>query len=175
MATAASLADGASRAPDHRLVQFARWIALLLPASLLAGALGSEKLGGLVPCEMCHWQRWPHYFALAVAALSFAARGQPAGHLMVALAAAAIAVSGAIGVYHAGVELGIFQGLTACTSTVQGTNPDELLKSILATPLVRCDQVQFSFLGISMAGWNAVLSLGGAAIIAALLFKAQRA
>jgi disulfide bond formation protein DsbB len=175
MATAAGIAEGAERAPEQPYVRLARWVALLLPLSLLAGALGSEKFGGLVPCEMCHWQRWPHYLAVPLAALSFAARGQAAGRVLIALAAAAIAVSGAIGVYHAGVELGIFQGLTACTSAASGTNPDELLKSILATPLVRCDQVQFSFLGISMAGWNAMLSLGGAALVAVLLAKARRA
>jgi disulfide bond formation protein DsbB len=175
MASAAGLRDGAAPASEHRSVQLARWVALLLPMSLLAGAVGSEKLGGLVPCEMCHWQRWPHYFAVGVAALSFAVRGQPAGRLLVALAAAAIAVSGLIGVYHAGVELGIFEGMTACTSSAAGASTEELLKSILATPLVRCDQVQFSFLGVSMAGWNAILSLGGAALIATLLLKARRA
>jgi disulfide bond formation protein DsbB len=84
------------------------------------------------------------------------------------LAALAIALSGAIGVYHAGVELGVFEGMTTCTSTARGTGA-ELLKEIMNAPLVRCDQVQFSFLGISMAGWNAILSLGGAAFIAYLL------
>jgi disulfide bond formation protein DsbB len=175
MATAAGIGDGARRLPDARPVQLARLAALLLPLSLLAGALGSEKLGGLVPCEMCHWQRWPHYFAVVVAALSFATRGQAAGRALIALAAAAIALSGAIGVYHAGVELGIFEGLTACTATATGASTEELLKSILATPLVRCDQVQFSFLGISMAGWNAILSLGGAVFIATLLVKGRSA
>ena len=175
MASAAGLGNGAAPAPDHHLVQLARWVALLLPMSLLAGALGSEKIGGLVPCEMCHWQRWPHYAAVGLAALSFAARGRPAGRLLVALAAAAIAVSGLIGVYHAGVELGIFQGVSACTTTARAGSTEELLKAILATPLVRCDQVQFSFLGISMAGWNAIISLGGAAAIAALLARGRRA
>jgi disulfide bond formation protein DsbB len=153
---------------DHRL-RLARWIALLLPASLLAGALGSQFLGGLVPCEMCHWQRWPHYSAVVIAGLAFLTRNQPVSRPLVLLAAAAIAVSGAIGVYHAGVELHIFEGLTACTAT------DELLKSIMKAPLVRCDQVQFSFLGISMAGWNAILSLSGAALIAWLARRGARA
>ena len=92
-----------------------------------------------------------------------------------AIAAAAIAISGAIGVYHAGVELGIFEGLTTCTSTASGATTAELLKSIMNAPLVRCDQVQFSFLGISMAGWNALLSLGGAALIAWLTLKGRTA
>lgn len=155
--------------------RLARWIALLLPASLLAGALGSQYLGGLVPCEMCHWQRWPHYFAVPVAAASFFV-GANRSRALVLLAAAAITLSGAIGVYHAGVELGVFEGLTACTATAtSGASTADLLKEIMKVPLVRCDQVQFAFLGISMAGWNAILSLSGAALIAVLVLKARRA
>ncbi|HEU5286150.1 MAG TPA: disulfide bond formation protein B [Sphingomicrobium sp.] len=145
----------------------ARWIALLLPLALLGGALGSQYLGGLAPCEMCYWQRWPHGAAIALAGLAFA--GPPASgrsRTLTLLAALAIAVSGAIGVYHAGVELGVFEGLTTCAAGVSGATNAELLDQIMKTPLVRCDQVQFAFLGISMAGWNAILSLGGAALIA---------
>ena len=153
--------------------QTARLIALLLPMGLLGGAMGSQYLGGLVPCEMCYWQRYPHAVAILVAALAFTAPAESnRSRSLTLLAAAAIAVSGAIGVYHAGVELEIFEGLTACTSTAAGATRDELLNSILNTPVVRCDQVQFSFLGISMAGWNAILSLGGAAVIAWLAKKA---
>ena len=152
----------------------ARLIALLLPAALLGGAVGSQYLGGLVPCEMCIWQRWPHGAAILLAALAFTSpASSQRSRTLTLLAAAAIAVSGAIGVYHAGVELHIFEGLTTCTSTASGATTAELLKSIMHTPLVRCDQVQFSFLGISMAGWNAILSLGGAATIVWLTFKAR--
>ena len=150
----------------------ARLIALLLPVALLAGAFGSQYLGGLVPCEMCWWQRYPHGAAILLAGLAFTAPSASArSRTLTLLAALAIAVSGGIGVYHAGVELHIFQGFTTCTSTASGATTAELLKSIMKTPLVRCDQVQFAFLGISMAGWNAILSLGGAALIAWLSLK----
>ena len=150
----------------------ARLIALLLPLALLGGAMGSQYLGGLTPCEMCYWQRYPHGAAIILAAAAFTTDAESArSRLFTLLAALAIAVSGAIGVYHAGVELGIFEGLTTCTATAAGATGDELLRSIMDAPLVRCDQVQFSFLGISMAGWNAVLSLGGAAVIAFLSRK----
>lgn len=143
----------------------ARWLALLVPTALLGGAMLSQYVGGLHPCEMCYWQRWPHGFAIAAAALAFLF---PAGSrnalLLVALAAVAIAVSGAIGVFHAGVELKYWEGLTRC-STGGALSLDELMK----VPLIRCDQVQFSFLGISMAGWNAILSLGSVAVIAYFL------
>ena len=152
----------------------ARWIALLLPLALLSGALGSQYLGGLVPCEMCYWQRWPHGAAVLLAGLAFSASADSGrARALTLLAAAAIAISGAIGVYHAGVELGIFEGLTTCTSTAAGATTADLLNSIMNTPLVRCDQVQFAFLGISMAGWNAILSLTGAALIGWLAVKAR--
>ena len=153
----------------------ARLIALLLPLTLLGGAMGSEYLGGLVPCEMCYWQRWPHAAAILLAALAFTGPAESArSRTLTMAAAAAIAVSGGIGVYHAGVELGIFEGLTTCSNMTSGASTQDLLKDIMATPLVRCDQVQFSFLGISMAGWNAILSLGGAAAIVALVLKGRK-
>ncbi|MEO8546782.1 MAG: disulfide bond formation protein B [Sphingomicrobium sp.] len=154
----------------------ARAIALLLPVALLGGALGSQYLGGLVPCEMCWWQRYPHAVAILLAGLAFTApAASDRSRTLTLLAALAIAVSGAIGVYHAGVELHIFQGFTTCTSTASGATSAELLKSIMKTPLVRCDQVQFAFLGISMAGWNAILSLGGATVIGWLSLRARTA
>ena len=154
----------------------ARWIALLLPAALLGGALGSEYLGGLAPCEMCYWQRWPHGAAILLAALAFTAPpSAERSRMLTLLAAAAIAISGAIGVYHAGVELGIFEGLTTCTATATGATTADLLNAIMTAPIVRCDQVQFAFLGISMAGWNAILSLGGAGLIAWLTLKPRTA
>ncbi|MEO5774532.1 MAG: disulfide bond formation protein B [Sphingomicrobium sp.] len=153
----------------------ARLLALLLPASLLAGAYGSQYFGGLIPCEMCWWQRYAHFAALALALPAFAAPAETGrARTFTTLAALAIAASGAIGFYHAGVELDIFEGLTTCTSTATGATTAELLKSILNAPLVRCDEVQWSFLGISMAGWNAIISLGGAALIIFLGLKAAR-
>ena len=147
----------------------ARLLALLVPAALLAGALGSQYLGGLHPCEMCHWQRWPHYAALALAAAAFAL--PRAARPLAALAALAILVSGAIGAYHAGVELGVFEGMTSCSTTATGATAADLLRSIMNTPVIRCDQVQFAFLGISMAGWNALISLASGGLILWLLSR----
>ena len=153
-----------------------RLIALLLPLALLGGALGSQYLGGLYPCEMCYWQRWPHGVAIVLAALAFTGPAESQrSRTLTLLAALAIAISGAIGVYHAGVEAKIFEGFTTCTANATGATTAELLKQITHAPLVRCDQVQFRFLGISMAGWNAILSLGGAALILLLVLKPRRA
>ena len=153
----------------------ARLIAFLLPLALLGGALGSQYFGGLHPCEMCYWQRWAHGAAILFAALAFTAPADTSrSRNLTLLAAFAIAVSGVIGVYHAGVEAKIFPGFTTCTSVASGKTTEELLDQILHAPIVRCDQIQFEFLGISMAGWNAILSLGGAALILILALRAFR-
>ena len=154
------------RAGPERLAQ---WLAVLVPGGLLAGALGSQYLGGLAPCEMCLWQRYPHWAALAIGGLSFFLPRR--ARVLTLLAALAIAVSGAIGVFHAGVEAGWWDGLTACATSRSGATGDALLKSILATPLVRCDQVQWDFMGLSMAAWNALISLSSAGAIAWLSKK----
>ena len=149
--------------------------AFLLPAALLGGALGSQYLGGLYPCEMCYWQRWPHAAAIVLAALAFTAPATSVrARTLTLLAALAIAGSGAIGVYHAGVEAKIFEGFTRCTALSKSSSTAELLKQITRAPLVRCDEVQFRFLGLSLAAWNAILSLGGAALILLLTFRRRR-
>jgi disulfide bond formation protein DsbB len=155
-------------APPHahdgdRLKQ-ARLLALAVPVVLLGGALLSEYVGKLYPCEMCWWQRYPHALAiLAAVAACLSPLGAPRTRALVLLAAALIAVSGAIGAFHAGVEYGWWEGLTTCTTT-GATSLDD----IMAVPLIRCDQVQWSLAGISLAGFNAIFSLGGAVLIALL-------
>src|SRR3982751_1498365 len=169
-------AVGASRSGGLEFAALARLIALLLPLALLGGALGSQYLGGLHPCEMCIWQRWPHAAAIVLGSLAFMSPAETSrARNLTLLAALAIAISGIIGVYHAGVEAKVFTGFTTCTSLVKpGGSTADLLKQITHAPLVRCDQVQYRFLGISLAGWNAILSLGGAALILVLNLKAMR-
>ena len=156
---------------------FARALALAVPLLLMAGALGSQYLGGLFPCEMCHWQRWPHYAALVLAAGAFVLPGPGVRGVLVALAAFAIATSGAIGLFHAGVEYHWWQGITPCTETVtaRGGTPAEILDRIMKAPIVRCDAPQWTFAGISLAGFNALFSLAGAATILALMMRRSRA
>ena len=152
----------------------ARLLALLVPVGLLGGALFSQYVGGLWPCEMCWWQRYPHALAipLAAAAFMFPSESRHA-RALIAVAALAIAVSGAIGFYHAGVEAHIFRGFTACTATAHSGSTDDILKQILKVPLVQCDQVQWRFIGLSLAAWNAIISLGGAVVIATLLRRGR--
>jgi len=153
----------------------ARWIALLLPAALLAGAWGFQLIGGLVPCEMCHWQRWPHYAALPLALLAFLVPGVGLRRLSIGLAALAIAASGVIGVLHAGVEYHWWEGFTPCTATISHSGSvDDVLAQIMKAPIVRCDAPQWTLFGVSLAGFNAILSLGGAVVVGFLLRRNRR-
>ncbi len=140
-----------------------RLIALLLPAGLLAGAYTSEYVFGLYPCEMCWWQRWPHFAALVPAILAFFASNGGVQRVLTALAAMAILTSGLIGGFHAGVEYGWWQGLTTCCSDIAAGA--DTLESILNAPLIRCDVAPWSLFGISLAGYNFLLSCGGATAI----------
>jgi disulfide bond formation protein DsbB len=148
----------------------ARALALILPAALMAGALGSQYLGKLYPCEMCMWQRWPHDIAIVLALFAFGFRKMALDKLMVGLAALAILTSGGIGAFHAGVEYGWWEGLTTCAVTAKGFS----MEDIMAAPLVRCDEVQWSLAGVSLAGFNAIFSIGGGLLILFWLFPSQR-
>ena len=152
----------------------ARLLALIVPAALLAGALVSQYVGGLYPCEMCHWQRWPHYAAVAVALGAFAVRDARVGRPLVILAGLLILASGAIGVFHAGVEYGWWEGLTRCAALRTSGSSADILKEIMATPMIRCDEAQWTLFGVSLAGFNAILSLGFGSAIIALCLKRSR-
>lgn len=145
-------------------------LAIAIPALLWGGAaLVAQRWFGLFPCEMCLWQRWPHMAALALGVLALLVRGQPISRLLLWLAALAIFASGLIGIFHAGVEYHWWQGFTQCTSTAG--NSGNILKDIMNAPLVRCDAAPWTLAGISLAGFNAIFSIAGAALIAALLMK----
>ncbi|MEM8731579.1 MAG: disulfide bond formation protein B [Pseudomonadota bacterium] len=145
-------------------------LATLGSALMLAGAFLFQYVGQMPPCKMCYWQRYPHGVAIfiGVAALVLSWR------LLPALGALAALTTAGIGIYHAGVERGLWEGPSSCTSgDISGLSTDELMDQIMAAPLVRCDDIPWEMLGLSMAGWNALISLGLAALwIAATLRKA---
>lgn len=140
----------------------AQRLALAVPALLLAGAYLSQYGFGLFPCEMCLWQRWPHFAAIFLAFVSTIA---PPKRIWIALAALAIAVSGAIGVFHAGVEWKWWEGITGCSGGA--SDPFSL-------DIIRCDEAAWRFVGISLAGWNALISIGSALAIWLLLLAKER-
>jgi disulfide bond formation protein DsbB len=150
--------------------KLAQRLALGVPALLIAGAYVSEYGFGLFPCEMCWWQRYPHFVAIGLALLSTVTRGKEA---LLAFAALAIMISGAIGAFHAGVEYGWWQGITACAN-LAGAGGGDPLAAIMNAPLVRCDTAPWLLFGISLAGWNALIStLAGLAIFRLLGLREQ--
>ncbi len=123
-------------------------------AALLLGAWGFQMLG-YAPCKMCIWQRWPHGAATLIGLLAVVVSVS----LLPLLGGLAAAVTGVIGVYHSGVEQKWWQGPDTCTSgDITGLTNEQLMAQIMAAPLVRCDEIAWQLAGLSMAGWNAVLS-----------------
>ena len=142
-------------------------VALAAPLLLYGGALVSQYGFGLHPCEMCYWQRWPHQAAIVLAILALVLRkNDGAMRALTLLAAIAIAISGLIGIFHAGVEYGWWEGLTTCSTSASGP---VTLDDIMAAPIIRCDVPQWTLGPISLAGFNAIFSLGAAAFILTLL------
>ena len=148
----------------------ARLLALLVPAALLGGAYLAEYGFGLYPCEMCWWQRYPHFAALALAGLAFLIR--PA-RLWTGLAGVAILVSAAIGAFHAGVEYKWWQGVTSCARIVPSDPGSSPLEAIMNTPMISCDEPQWTLFGISLAGFNFLISLLGGTTVLALLRRGR--
>lgn len=159
----------------NRIVR-ARWIALIVPALLVGGAFAFQYLGHLYPCEMCWWQRYPHIVAVLLALFAFVAPERRFRRPLVFFAAVSIFASGAIGVFHAGVEYHWWQGITECTSTMagHGGSVNDMLARIMKAPVVRCDVPQWTLFGISLAGYNALVSIPAALVILALLPKGRR-
>ena len=129
----------------------------VISGSLYVGALWSQYVGGLMPCALCLWQRWPHIIIVLLAVFALFVR-------MPRLVLTAIAITAATSVilaaYHTGVEWQLWSGPAGCTAnlTISG-DLTSLTDSLLSTQVVRCDEVAWSFLGLSMAGWNSLFSL----------------
>jgi disulfide bond formation protein DsbB len=132
-------------------------LATLGSVGLLGGAFAFQYIGGLAPCQLCLWQRWPHAAAILIGVVALATgwRG------LAWLGGLAALTTAGIGMFHVGVEQLWWEGLAACTAgSIEGFSTADLLdptKDIAA--VVRCDEIAWSLLGISMAGWNVVLSL----------------
>jgi disulfide bond formation protein DsbB len=161
---AASRSSGLFQALDKK----ATLLAFVLGLAAILGALGSQYIGGLQPCELCLEQRLAYYWGLPViAAILILWNRLPltVWYIAILLAAAIFAWGTYMGIYHAGVEWGFWPGPTACTGTGSDINFTDL-NDINAARVIPCDKVQFRFLGISLAGYNALVSL---AIVALLL------
>lgn len=153
-----------SRLPAGRRAALA---ILLVGGATIAGALASQHVFGLVPCKLCLEQRWPYYLGLPVAAATaLAPSGSRASRAGLALLALVFLVSAGLGAYHAGVEWGWFVGPSDCGGG-SGAGPSgvgDFMRSLDAVRVVSCTEAAFRFAGLSLAGWNALISLGLAAL-----------
>ena len=135
-------------------------LAALGSGALLGGAYYFQYVVGLPPCDLCYLQRWPHMVAIAAGLAALASYKWPRlGLVLVLTAITALLATAAIGVFHVGVEYHWWQGPQACSGNVpRGLSPEQLKKYLFGAKMVRCDQAAWEMWGISMAGWNAILS-----------------
>ena len=154
--------------------------ALVLAASV--GALGAayffQYVIGLQPCMLCLYQRLPYAAAVALGliAVGLALAGKPRPvRWLLGLCAVSFAVGGAIAVFHVGVEQHWWRGTAECTgASIDATTVQALRDQLMAAPVVRCDEVAWSLLGVSMAGYNVLISLALAAFSALAALRPRR-
>ena len=136
-------------------------LATLGSLGLLLGAFAFQYIGGLAPCKLCIWQRWPHTVAILIGALTLITGIRMLGYL----GALAVLFGAGVALYHVGIEQKWWLGPTTCSSgSTEGLTPEQLLEQIMAAPLVRCDEIAWEMLNISMAGWNGLFSVALAVI-----------
>lgn len=152
---------------------------LLASVAIVGGAQLFQHIGGLAPCELCLYERWPYYIAIALALLALAVDGRGRlAPLVVALCGILFLADAALAFYHVGVEQHWFQGPTACTGPVsRAKTVAELKAQIMNQQAVRCDVPQWTLFGISLAGFNllAALALAAFSLVAAGRASARRA
>ncbi len=133
-------------------------VVLIIALGTILAALGFEHIGGYAPCPLCLDERLAYYFGVPASAVAFLlARGERTGLARIILLAIALAflVNVGLAVYHAGVEWKWWPGPTECTGAFDlkwGEN------GVVDTPVIRCDEASFRFLGLSFAGWDALVS-----------------
>jgi disulfide bond formation protein DsbB len=140
------------------------WFEGAVALALILGALGFQYIGHYPPCEMCHWQRWPH-IAAAVVGLVMIAFARDKARALAWIAIVLVLASGLIGLYQSGMQWGILPGPSSCSGHlfVLGSN---------MVPDVQCDVVSWQLFGLSLATYNAIFSfliagLGGFALLKA--------
>ena len=177
------MTSAAAHSPPARLAADAATVAALAiaagAAATLAGAWFFQLVLDIRPCPLCLEQRYAYYLAIPLGALvAFAAaRDTPRSVLLAGLAILAAAALGNawLGAYHAGVEWKWWQGPTDCSGPVVNLGSvGNLLERLETTKVIRCDEVQWRFLGLSLAGYNVLISLLMAAIAGWGIFRLQR-
>lgn len=143
--------------------------AAVFSGALLGGAYYFQYVVGLPPCEMCYWQRYPHMVAIVMGLAALGSFAWPRlAFVFALLAITALLATAGIGSFHFGVEQHWWKGPQECSGSIpSGLSAEALKKYLFAAKMVRCDQPAWSMWGLSMAGWNALLSAGAAVLLAA--------
>ena len=167
-----------SDAPQANPALSAALAIAVIAAATLAGAWFFQLVLDIRPCPLCLEQRYAYYLAIPLGALlAFAAaRDTPRSVLLAGLAILAAAALGNtwLGAWHAGVEWKWWQGPTDCSGPLVNLgSAGNLLERLDTVKVIRCDEVQWRFLGLSLAAWNALISLPAAAVTAFLLLKGR--
>jgi disulfide bond formation protein DsbB len=140
-------------------------LALLGTFAVIATALAFEHIGGYAPCPLCLQQRWAYYLAipgLFVALVLLTANHPGAAAVLFLLLSLVFLGNAGLGIYHAGAEWKYWAGPDTCgaTGAQLSTSAGDLFKKMQTAKVVRCDEAAFRFLGLSMAGWNVISSIG---------------
>jgi len=169
-----AIVPGAFAPPADRRATWLTAFVALGSIAVLGTALASQYIGGLRPCELCYWQRYPYWatIALGVAGVALARRSARLAAALAALAGLVFLAGAGIAFFHVGVEHHWWAGTSACgASGGPITSLEDLRRQLEAAPIVRCDEPAWTMLGISMAGYNRLVSL---ALAAATLAGARR-
>ena len=160
------------------MVRTAPLIPLILAVAVAGTALLSQYWGGLRPCELCLYERWPYYAAIALTLLAVIAGRSCFSRAALLLTALIFVASAALAFYHVGVEQHWFAGPSACTGDVfkGGGSIEDLRKRLLATPPVRCDEIQWSVFGLDpLVDGNFVVSIVLAVLSFGLVARTRKA
>ena len=177
--TSGTTANPASRRAGANSALIAALSITAIAAATLAGAWFFQLVLDIRPCPLCLEQRYAYYLAIPLGAVIALAAGRDVSRSLVlaGLAVLALAALGnvVLGTYHAGVEWGFWPGPTDCTGPVGNLgSAGTLLQRLDTVKVIRCDEVQWRFLGLSLAGYNVLISLLMAAIAAWGVVRRQR-
>ena len=149
-------------------------VVLVASAVVLGMALSSQYWGGLAPCELCVLQRWPWAVAITIAIVALFVGHRTSLPWVALLLGLVFLVSIGLAFYHLGVEQHWVAGPSACTPSTAGpATLEEMRQRILNAPVVRCDEVQWSLYGVSLAGLNLLASFVMALICAGAFWYAR--
>ena len=140
---------------DNLILRYLHFFGVVYSGGLLLSAYYFQYFVGLKPCQMCIWQRWPHYAVIFFCLLIILKKKYVVSLLL--FAALSAFTTSIIGIWHSGVELEFFYLPEGCSSSDLGSI--NTVKDLINKPMISCNIITWKFLGLSMTNWNTILSL----------------